>query len=174
MKKFLAPILALVMLSVGCTDQWLKVALADLPVLTQMGLNIATLVATLDGQPVSAADLATIQNVSAEAGKGLSLLDTLYREYEANPSTGTIQKISAVITDLQNNLPAVLAAGHIGNVLLEQRVSAAVGLILTTVQSFAALLPTATPTTAQRVVTNLPRPKELKKAWNAQVYPQFK
>ena len=41
----------------GCSAQWISVALADLPVLTQMALNIAALVATLQaGKQLSPAE----------------------------------------------------------------------------------------------------------------------
>jgi uncharacterized integral membrane protein len=38
----------------GCSAQWLSIALADLPVLTQMALNIGTIVATLESANRSA------------------------------------------------------------------------------------------------------------------------
>jgi len=44
------------------------VALADLPVLTQMALNIAALVATLQsGKQLTPAEVQAIRNISAEA-----------------------------------------------------------------------------------------------------------
>lgn len=172
--KLLAVVLTLAMCTVGCTDQWVKVALADLPVLVQMGLNIATLVSTVQGQQVSAEDTALIQKISTESSRDLSLLDTLYQQYKANPSSGTLAAIQSAIADINGNLPALLQAGHVSNSVLSARVSAAVVLIITTVNSFAVLLPSATPKTAQAVQAKLPTAKELKRAWNAQVYPQFK
>jgi hypothetical protein len=56
-----------------------------LPVLTQIALNIATLVATLQsGKQLSPAEAAGIQNISTEAAKDLNLLQALYNEYEAD------------------------------------------------------------------------------------------
>jgi hypothetical protein len=46
-KIALVIVLSASMLAIGCSAQWISVALADLPVLTQMALNIAALVATL-------------------------------------------------------------------------------------------------------------------------------
>jgi hypothetical protein len=37
-------VLCLALVATGCSAQWISVALADLPMLTQMALNIATLV----------------------------------------------------------------------------------------------------------------------------------
>lgn len=172
-KKLLAVTLALG-LTVGCTDAWVKTALNDLPVLVQMALNIATLVSTMQGQQVSSEDIATIQKISGEASKDLSLLDTLYAQYKANPSSGTLAAIQKAFADCEQNLPALLSAAHISNPVLAARVESAVNLILTTVTSFSALVPSATPSTARHGKVKLPSPKELKQAWNKQVYPQFK
>ncbi len=45
-KAALAVLLAISLLATGCTAQWISVALADLPVLLQMALNIGSLVTT--------------------------------------------------------------------------------------------------------------------------------
>src|SRR5439155_315318 len=54
MKAVLAVVLCVSLATTGCTADWIKVALADLPLLTQMALNIASLVAALEtGKQVS-------------------------------------------------------------------------------------------------------------------------
>ena len=167
----LALVLAIAVATTGCSSQWINIALQDLPVLTQMSLNIATLVSTLaSGKQASAADLAVIQNISAQASRDLNFLQTLYSEYKANPSSTTLAKIQNVISDLNQNLPSLLQSAHISNALLSARVTAAVNLILTTVNGFASLMPqspTAVPASAQ--TRSLPRPKDLKQQWNHQV-----
>ena len=58
-KSVLALVLALLTATTGCSPQWINVAVQDLPVLTQMALNIATLVSTLaSGKQASVADIA--------------------------------------------------------------------------------------------------------------------
>jgi hypothetical protein len=52
-----------------------------------------------------------------------------------------LQKIQGVIADVDQNLPALLQAAYIGDPVLSARVAAGVNLILTTVASFAALMP---------------------------------
>ena len=170
-KTILALVLAISLAATGCSAQWINLALQDLPVLTQMALNIATLVSTLaSGQQASAADTAVIQNLSAQASRDLNLLQSLYADYKANPSPSKLQKIQNVISDLNQNLPALLQAAHIGNPVLSARIAAAVNLILTTVNSFAALMPQAAPSTAQKApATPPPGAKDLKKQWNQQV-----
>lgn len=173
-KAALAIVLSISLLATGCSAQWINVALADLPVLTQMALNIGTIVTTLQsGKQISAADAAAIQNISAQASKDLNLLQALYNEYKANPGAGTLQKIQAAIADLNLNLPALLQAARVGNPVLSARVAAAVNLILTTVASFAALMPPTgrmpTMQKAARRQASIPSATDLKKQWNQQV-----
>jgi hypothetical protein len=173
-KAVIAAVLCLVLLTTGCTAQWISVALADLPVLVQMSLNIGTLVTTLQsGQQLSAAEAAAIQNISSQASKDLNLLQALYNDYKAAPGAAVLQKIQAVISDLNQNLPALLQAAHISNPTVSARVTAAVNLILTTVTSFASLIPqVTTKPMAQKIVLKkaaLPHPDDLKTAWNQQV-----
>jgi hypothetical protein len=92
----------------GCSAQWMSVALADLPALTQMALNIATLVTTLQsGKQIDPAEVTAVQNISAEASRDLSLLQSLYNEYKANPNASTLQKIQSTIGDINQSLPAL-------------------------------------------------------------------
>ncbi|HEX4425971.1 MAG TPA: hypothetical protein VH079_11260 [Terriglobales bacterium] len=171
MRIVLAVVLSVSLLATGCSAQWISVALADLPVLTEMALNIASLVATLQaGKQLSPADAAAIQNISAEASRDLNLLETLYNQYKASPSAEGLQKIEDAIATINTNLPALLTAAHIGDSTLSARISAAVNLILTTVTSFASLIP-QTEVTAKIAVAKvaIPRAKDLKKQWNLQV-----
>ncbi len=168
----LAIVLSISLAATGCSAQWISVALADLPVLTQMALNIAALGPTLEtGRQLSPAESVAIQNISAEASKDLTLLQSLYSQYKANPTVDTLQKIEVLIQDTSQNLPALLQAAHISDPALSTRIAAAVNLILTTVSSFASLIPQA-PSSAARTArqnTVVPRPKDLKKQWNQQV-----
>jgi hypothetical protein len=173
-KTVLVMLLSLSLLATGCSAQWIKAALADLPVLLQMALNIGTLVTTLQtGQQLSTSEAAEIQNISNEASRDLNLLQTLYNEYEASPSPSTIQKIQNAIADINQNLPALLQAAHVSDPVVSTRVTAAVNLILSTVNSFAELIPqSAGPATAQKVMrrpTTVPHASDLKKQWNQQV-----
>src|SRR5579862_4074225 len=168
----LAGVLSISLIATGCSAQWISVALADLPVLTQMALNMAALVATLQsGKQLTSAEALAIQNISAEASKDLTLLQSLYNQYKASPSADTLQKIESLIQDTSQSLPALLQAAHISDPALSARITAAVNLILTTVSSFASLIAqtsSSTPATARRS-TAIPSPKDLKKQWNQQV-----
>lgn len=171
-KSLLALVLAVTIAAAACSAQWINVALQDLPVLTQMALNIATLVSTMaSGKQANPADLAVIQNISAQASRDLNLLQSLYGDYKANPNTATLQKIQNVVSGLNHNLPALLQSAHISNSVLSARITAAVNLILSTVNNFAALMPNNNaPTTSQKANTTAPpSPKDLKRQWNQQI-----
>lgn len=176
----LAVLLTFVMATVGCTDQWIKIAIADLPVLTQMALNIATIVGVLgNGQTPAPAEITAINGISAEAQRDLATLQTLYDQYASNPSTGTQAKIEDTIALLNQNLPAMLTAAHIKDPVLSARVNAAVALILNTVATFSALIPhplnpAVVSMKAGAGKNTIPSPATLKAAWNRDVYPQFK
>ncbi len=173
LKIVLVILLSTSLFTTGCSAQWIGVALADLPVLVQMALNIGTLVTTLQsGQQLSPAEAAAIQQISAEASKDLNLLQALYNDYKANPSATAIQKIQNAIADINQNLPAVLQTAHISNPMLSARVVAAVNLILTTVASFASLIPQTGPPHMARIPVKqvaIPHAADLKKQWNQQV-----
>lgn len=173
-KVALAALLAISLLATGCSAQWISIALADLPVLVQMALNIGTVVTTLQsGQQLSAPEAAAIQNISNQASKDLNLLQALYNDYQANANTATIQKIQNVIADINTNLPALLQAAHISDAALSVRITAAVNLILATVNSFASLIPASGATAVQAQMTHqkfaVPHAADLKKQWNQQV-----
>ena len=162
----LAMVLSISLIATGCSAQWISAALADLPVLTQMALNIA-LVATLQtGKQLSPAEGLAIQKISAEAGKDLTLLESLYNQYRANPSADTLQKIESLIQDTTQSLPALLQAAHVSDPALSARITAGVNLVVTTVNSFASLIPRVSSSALARtarqrtVVPRPPRPEE--------------
>jgi hypothetical protein len=173
-KVILVALLSVSLLATACSAEWINVALADLPVLVQMALNIGTVVTTLQsGQQLSEADAALIQNISNEASRDLNLLEALYNDYKSNGSAATLQKIQGVISDINTNLPALLRAAHIKDATLSMRVTAAVNLILATVSSFAALIPGSGTISANaqtaKAKSAIPHAADLKKQWNQQV-----
>jgi hypothetical protein len=177
-RTVLAILLSISLIATGCSTQWISIALADLPALTQMALNLGTIITTLEsGQQINPTEAAAIQNISAQASKDLNLLATLYNQYKANPSASVLQKIQSAIADINQSLPALLQAAHISDPVLSVRVTAGVNLILTTVASFATLIPqTAASSAAQpaareatRQQVAIPEVSDLKKQWNQQV-----
>jgi hypothetical protein len=166
-----ALVLAIALASAGCSTQWINIALQDLPVLTQMALNLANLVSVLaSGKQASAAETAVIQNISVQASRDLNLLQSLCADYKSSRSSATLQKIQEVTADLNRNVPALLQSAHIANPVLSARVAAAVNLILSTVNSLASLMPQNAPATSRIAEqAQLPSASELKRQWNQQV-----
>ena len=112
-----------------------------------------------------------IQNISSQASRDLNLLQTLYNEYKANPSSATLQTIQNVISDINQNLPALLQAAPISNPTLSARITAAVNLILSIVNSVASLMPHSSAATSRKIrAAPLLRAADLKKQWNLQVW----
>jgi hypothetical protein len=173
LKALLVTLLLTSLLATGCSAKWISVALADLPVLVQMALNVGSVVTTLEsGKQLTSAEASAVQNISAQASKDLNLLQTLYNQYKVTPNASTLQKIQSAIADMNQNLPALLQASHVADPVLAARITAAVNLILTTVNSFAALLPqVAAPVQGQaaNAKASIPRAEDLKKQWNQQV-----
>lgn len=167
-KSLLALVLAISIATTGCSPNWINIALQDLPVLTQMSLNIATLASTFSGQQ-NPADLAVIQNISAQASRDLNLLQTLYNEYKATPNATRLAQIQSAVGLINQHLPALLESAHISNALLTARVTAAVNLILATVNNFAALIPSSTQVRPRMAMTPLPGASDLRRRWNQQV-----
>ncbi len=173
----LVAVLSIALIATGCSAQWISVALADLPVLTQMALNLGALVATLQsGQQLAPADALAIQNISAEASKDLTLLQGLYDAYKANPNADGLQKIELIIQETNQELPALLQAAHIRDAALSARITAAVNLIVTSVSSFSSLIPQAASPALKTSRRNtaiphptVPNPGDLKRQWNQQV-----
>jgi hypothetical protein len=123
------------------------------------------------GKQLTPAETLAIQNLSSEASKDLTLLQSLYNTYKTSPSADTLQKIESLIQDANQNLPALMQAAHISDPALSARIAAAVNLILTSVSGFASLIPkaqVAMPKIARPSVV-IPSPTDLKRQWNQQV-----
>ena len=113
-----------------------------------------------------------MQNISTQASKDLNLLQALYNQYKTAPSASTLQKIQNAIADMDQNLPALLQASHVADPVVAARITAGVNLILSTVDSFAALLPQVSAPMRAQVAhgkTSIPHAQDLKKQWNQQV-----
>ena len=105
--------------------------------------NMVTLVATLQGN-VSAADLQTVQNAGAQAGADLQFMQSLIAQYQkadASAQPGLLNQIQAAMTAVQSTLNGLLPALHIKDATTEAKITAVVGILLSEVQSVAAIVP---------------------------------
>ncbi len=102
------------------------------------------LVAALQGKSVSANDLETIQNAGAEAGADLQLLQSLiaaYQKADAADQPGILNQIQAAINAAQATMGGLLPALHIKDAATETKITAVVGIVLSEIQSLAAIVP---------------------------------
>ena len=97
----------------------------------------------LQGKSVSAEDLATIQNAGTQVGADLQLVQTLISQYEkadASVQPGILNQIEAAIGTAQGNLNAVLPALHIKDAATQGKIAAVIGLVISEVESLAAVV----------------------------------
>jgi len=128
----------------GCSTNWIEEAEQIVAVLIPAAGNLVTLVATLDGKTVSAGDLAIVSNAGKEAGADLQLISSLIAAYEkadAAAKPGILNQIQSATGVVQGNLQGLLMGLHIKDAATQTKVQAVVGLMLSEVQSFAAVLP---------------------------------
>lgn len=128
----------------GCSTSWISIALADLPVISQVAVDIAEIVAAAQGSgQVSPVVTNEVEAISAQVKNDLTLIQSLVKDYQAQPSATTVQKINAALADMQTNLNAILSAVHVNDAALQATIVAAVGVAVTTIASIESLLPTS-------------------------------
>lgn len=182
-KASLSITLAAALFVAGCSTSWIKVALADLPVITQVALNIASIVAAAQGKgQASTAANTQIQFVANQVQSDLTLVENLINTYQSAPAAtraGIIGQISTALADAQSNLKSILTAIHVDNVALQSTITAAVAIAVSTLVSIQSLVPQSAPTPASASTSasaksakvasasvRPPSPKELKSEFN--------
>ena len=144
-RAVLAVVLCGTMILSGCSTSWIAEAEQIVAVLVPAAANLVTLVAALQGKKVSAGDLATIQNAGSQAGADLQLIGALLAAYDkadAAAKPGILNQIQSAIGAVQGNLQGLLMGLHIKDAATQSKISAVVGILLSEVQSLAAVLPT--------------------------------
>jgi len=132
----------------GCSTAWIAQAQEIVAALIPAAANLVALVAALEGKGVSAADLQLIQNAGTQAGADLQLIQSLIGEYEkgdAAAQAGILNQIEVAINTVQANLNAVLPALHIKDAATQTKITAVIGILLSEVQSLAAVVPLLNP-----------------------------
>jgi len=148
MKRHYGRVLAIVICAsltfTGCSSNWITEAQQIVAVMLPAAANVVTLVAMLQGKTVSAGDMATIQNAGKEAGADLQLIQALLGAYEkadAAAKPGILNQVQSAIGAVQGNLQGLMMGLHIKDAATQAKVQAVVGLMLSEVQSLAAVLP---------------------------------
>jgi hypothetical protein len=139
-----ALILCLTMMLSGCSTDWIGQAEQIAAVLIPATGNLVTLVASLQGKTVSALDLQVVQSAGSQAAADLQLIQSLIAAYEkadAAAKPGILSQIQNAIQAVQENLQGLLPALHIKDAAMQAKITAVVGILLSEVQSMAAIVP---------------------------------
>jgi len=140
----LAAVLCGAVLWTACSTAWMSEAEQIVAALIPATANLVTLVATLQGKNVSAADLQTIQSAGAQAGADLQLMQSLITQYQkadAAAQPGLLSQNQVAMGAVQSTLNGVLPALHIKDAATQAKITAVIGILLSEVQSVAAIVP---------------------------------
>lgn len=140
----IAVVLCMTMMLVGCSTAWIGEAEEIVAALIPAAGNIVALVAAVQGKGVSANDMQLIQNAGSQAAADLQLIQSLITAYEKADATaqpGILNQIESAIAATQANLQGLLPALHIQDAATQAKVTAVIGIVLSEVESLAAVVP---------------------------------
>jgi hypothetical protein len=143
-RAMVAVVLCGMLLFTGCSTAWIGEAEQIVAALIPATANLVTLVATLQGRNVTAADLQAIQSAGAQAGADLQLMQSLIAQYQkadAAARPGLLNQIQAAMSTVQSTLNGLLPALHIKDAATQAKITAVVGILLSEVESVAAIVP---------------------------------
>lgn len=151
-----AMLLCCTMVWTSCSTTWIGEAEQIVGTLIPATTNLVTLVATLQGKNISAADVQTIQNAGAQAGADLRLMQSLITQYlkaDASAQPGLLNQIQAAMGGVQATLGSLLPALHIKDATTQAKITAVIGILLSEVQSVAAIVPLVNASVSPEMVT---------------------
>ena len=143
-KGLLSVALGGMMIWTACSTAWVGEAEQVVTVLIPGLANLMTLVAALQGKSVSAEDLEAVQNTGTQATSDLRLIESLiakYRTADAAEQPGLLSQIQVAVKTLESNLNGLLLSLHIKDAATQAKVTAIVALLLSEVQTVAAIVP---------------------------------
>jgi len=154
-KVLVAAVLAGTLILTACSTAWIGEAEQIMAALIPAVANLVTLVATLQGKDVTAADLQTIQNAGAQAEADLQLMQSLISQYEKADATaqpGLLNQIQAAMNAVQATLNGLLPALHIQDAATQAKITAVLGLLISEAESMAAIVPLASPSASPAMI----------------------
>jgi hypothetical protein len=155
-KPLVAMLLGCTMMLASCSTAWIGEAEQIVATLIPATANLVTLVATLQGGGISAADAQTIQSAGAQAGADLQLMQSLIAEYQkadASAQPGLLNQIESAMSEVQTTLTSLLPALHIKDATTQAKIAAVIGVLLSEVQSVAAIVPLVSVSASPEMVT---------------------
>jgi hypothetical protein len=155
-KPVVGMLLCWTMMWTSCSTAWIGEAEQIVATLIPATANLVTLVATLQGRNISAADVQTIQNAGAQAGADLQLMQSLITQYQkadASAQPGLLNQIESAMSGVQATLAGLLPALHIKDAATQSKITAMIGVLLSEVQSVAAIVPLVNADTSPEMLT---------------------
>ena len=126
----------------GCSTGWIDTAISDIPTIVSIADSILGVVGLAVGNGTLASATGVIISGAATAvNAGLVTLKALIQDYQTAPNATVLQKIDAALTDVRQNLQAILMAGGIKNAALQVTISTAVTLALSALSAIQLLIP---------------------------------
>jgi hypothetical protein len=128
----------------ACSTAWIGEAEQIVAALIPATANLVTLVATLQGENVSASDLQAIQSAGTQAGADLQLMQSLIAQYQranAAAQPGLLNQIQTAMGAVQSTLNGLLPALHVKDAATQAKITAVLGIVLSEVESVAAIVP---------------------------------
>ena len=147
-RVLLAVVLCATITLSGCSTAWISEAEQIVAALLPAVGNILALVTALQAGNVSAQDLQAIQTAGTQAEADLQLVQSLVTEYQkadAQAQPGILNQIQAAIATAQTNLSAILPALHVKDATTQAKITAVIGVVLSEMQSLAAIVPLVNP-----------------------------
>jgi hypothetical protein len=154
-KAAVALILCGMLLWTGCSTTWIGQAEQIVAALIPAAANIVALVAALEGKSISAADMQVIRNAGSQAGADLQLIESLIAAYQKADEAGKpaiLNQIQNAISAVQANLEGLLPALHIKDAATQTKITAVVGILLSEVESLAAIVPLVNPNASPKMM----------------------
>jgi hypothetical protein len=155
-KALIAMVLTVTLMLTACSTAWIGEAEQIVEALIPAVANLVTLVTTLQGKSVTTTDLQMIQNAGAEAGADLQLMQSLINQYQKADATaqpGLLNQIQAAMNAVQATLNGLLPALHIKDAATQAKITAVVGLLISEVESMAAIVPLVNPSASPAMMT---------------------
>ncbi len=155
-KELVAVLLCGILMWTACSTAWISEAEQIVEALIPGTANLVTLVATLEGKNVSVADMQTVQNAGAQVGADLQLLQSLIAQYQkadASVQPGLLSQIQVVMSTAQSTLNGLLPALHIKDVTTQAKIAAVVSLLVSEVESMAAIVPLVSSSASPAMMT---------------------
>lgn len=153
-------VLCMAVLMTACSTDWVGQAEQIAAALIPAATNLVTLVAALQGKSVSSADLQMIQKAGTQAGAGLQLIQSLiaaYQKADESAKPGILNQIQSAIEAVQATLQGLLPALHIQDAATQAKITAVVGIVLSEVQSLAAIVPLVNPKSSPTMMAQAAR-----------------